>query len=476
MKKIFLFLSVLLSLAGTPAMALVITPDIGPTFEAAVDIGPTRGIGSTMYQGQNTYAGQTMDEYFITAGGADIWGSADQFHYAYKTVSGDVRMWMGYKYQAWDNDWVKAGPMFRDGLANNAIHYMSTARRGPWDATNLRWSQDRVAFQGRQTTGGSSGSFGAEYLKPAGVEKPVFLGLQRVTYKGLPFFEAMVDWGQGAGWERSGNLQLGINMPNEVKLGVAITGHREWSMSQTWVYGAQYEQNPSLIGPAPTFPVVDNPIPECPLYRPGFRIHTIKAPAGMTLNWAAMDDLLDDDMIGPFPGIEAGTRIEPVVNLYDSENNGRGVFANDQSYPGIDPFEQQTQDPAGGDGDDQFATEVRACIELTQGLHIIGVNSDDGAYIKIGGVEIGRTAEGKGVSNVDFVFEIVTAGKYLLQVRNLEMTGGAALELHEIINIGGVWTRILLGDVAAGGSPVYVPEPATIVLLGLGALSLIRRK
>ena len=497
MSKRLLIICVLLGLIGTPAMALIITPNIGPTFDAAVDIGANRGIGYTMYQGQNTYAGQTMDEYFITAGGADIWGTADQFHYAYKTVSGDVRMWMGYKYQTWDNDWVKVGPMFRDGLANNAIMIYNAVRRGPWDATNLRWSQDRTAFQGRLKTGTGAVSIGAENLKPAGVEKPVFIGAQRVTYKGLPWIEGLVDW--GTGWQRSGSVilanpilnQPGIILPvlpDQTKLGVCATSHREWGMSQTWVYGAQYEQNPSFVGPVPVIPLVDNPISVCPDQRPGFKVRSIKWDnfygAPPYWGYAGMNEILDTGSLSGIPGIEEGMRLDPVVNLWDS--SGRGEFSGaalpnaDVTYPGIDDYLVNPTDPANGDDDDYVATQILACIQLTPGIHIIGVNSDDGAIVKIGGIEVGRTAEAKGSSNVDFVFEVGTGGCYDLEVRQLEATGGGSVELHEILNLGGVWTRILLGATDAEGrfigSPVYIPEPATIALLGLGALTLLRRK
>jgi hypothetical protein len=55
--------------------------------------------------------------------------------------------------------------------------------------------------------------------------------------------------------------------------------------------------------------------------------------------------------------------------------------------------------------------------------------------------------------------------------------GGAALELYEVVpGQDGLLRRVLLGDVTNGGSAVYVPEPATVALLGLGALALIGRQ
>jgi hypothetical protein len=198
----------------------------------------------------------------------------------------------------------------------------------------------------------------------------------------------------------------------------------------------------------------------CPTDIPGFKIRSLKPLVTDGWGYDAMNEMFDT---GSWMGLPAqlsteGAHISEFVNLYDSGN--RGAFSEDNGYPdasfpGIDPNEIPAEDPAAGDDDDYFATEITGCICLTAGWHSIGVNSDDGAIIEIGGLEVGRTEEWKGASDVDFTFEAPEEGCYSLRVRTLERAGGASIELHEVLMDG---TRILLNDVANGGSAVFVSD------------------
>jgi hypothetical protein len=237
-------------------------------------------------------------------------------------------------------------------------------------------------------------------------------------------------------------------LPDEVLLGVAFTAGKTNGLSQVWLYDPRYESNPEMIGPW-EFAVVPG---EADLggpcsHTPGFKIRSIKTRITDGWDYDRMNELLDTGAVMGIPGYEQGERIDSVVNLRDI---GDGAFGNDRSFPGIDPLE----DPAAGDDDNYFATEILACIQLAAGGHIIGVNSDDGAIIEIGSVEVGRTAEWKEVSNVDFVFDVEADGYYWLRARTLDGDGPASIELHEVLGDG---TRVLLGDVGAGGAPVFAP-------------------
>ncbi len=78
-----------------------------------------RGIPASV--GSFTQTGQT---YTMTAAGADIWGTADQFHFAYKTLSGNGTITAKVVSLTNTNGWAKAGVMLRDSLQPGSAHVM----------------------------------------------------------------------------------------------------------------------------------------------------------------------------------------------------------------------------------------------------------------------------------------------------------------------------------------------------------------
>jgi hypothetical protein len=457
----FLLTSFVLLLVAAPSFAT-------ETFENAIDVTwppiPEDAVGSTVFQGMVTNAdGELVDQYLITGYGKDIWDGEDQFHFAYRTMTGSVRISADFEWvDHGSNDWAKYGVMLRG----------STAMQSPTYQTVTRGLSDFTGLQGRSSW--AAGSWGNGDTWKAGNPR---LGIQRVYIGGLPFVESLADWGEGAGWERIGDLRSPAEVMNvlgdEMLAGVCVTSHTVWEVATVLVSDVKYELDPQLVGPAPTFTLVPgsaakDSVPETQ----GFEIHSAKPLVTQDWGWTAADELLNTGLWkgAPVqPGTE-GIRIDPVVNLRDT---GNGAFGNDRSFPGIDPFEFPAGDPAAGDDDNNFGTQILANVYLTEGLHILGADSDDGTILEIGGVEVGRTNEWQGARIWDFIFEVEADGWYSLRALTMEGGGGSSIELHEVLADG---TRILLGDPAAGGSPVVIPEPATIALLGLGGLALIRRR
>jgi len=449
-KRLFLLTSLILLLAGAPS---VFGSPVG-VFNYSDDVGAVGGIGGTRYVDN--------DDYLILGGGSDIWGTADQFHFAYNKVSGNVRFEMTPMWDVANNYWAKIETMLRVDTSTGSVAYATATRRqdqnttgaapvpvGPWVGLQARSVANAGMWGGTEWSGST----------------PSKIAIQRVVSNGYQLVQALVDYGAGAGWQNL-DTRLVPSLPDQVLLGAAVTSHDNAWLAQARVSNVAYTQDPGLVG----IPTSGDPLPEACGDIPGFRIETIKAGEWSNLDagYAAAYELVTTHAIGGDPGREYGSRIDPVVNLRDT---GNGNFGDDRSYPGIDPFEYPAADPAAGDDDDQFATLITACVQLTQGIHIIGANSDDGTIIEIGGVQIGASETWKGNSDRDFVFIAPANGIYSFRALTLEGGGGASIEISEVLANG---TRVLLGDVANGASAVYVPEPATIALLGFGGLAMLR--
>ena len=449
--------------------------DIVGVFNYNADIGGPEGIGFTMDMGVGITPNLGDErQYLITGGGADIWGNKDEFHYAYNLVSGDLRLSADLDWQAAQNGWAKMGVMLRPfGFAGNEIEFFSGTQK----------DQTKTIFAFRENTGGGSGD---QRINDVDASNTTF-GIQRIDAGGgWTVIQGLFDRNEGAGWEVRGTKIAGSIMGGEIMAGVAVTSHDDGGLAQAIVTNVMYEtEDIGIIGDL-GLPTVTGAGPDVCSDIPGFLLRVKKKDPGQEwnyveatrlLNGEVPGDILDWDLLGePGWNPNVGVRLDPVVNLTQDDTD-QGAFGNDSHFPGIDLIKEQGVHPDDADDDNDFATEAIACIYLTEGIHKIGANSDDGTIIEIGGVEIGRTAEWKGASNVDFTFLVAEEGWYDFRAQSHEGGGGASFELHEIFSDG---TRILLGQMndqgAFIGSPVYAPEPATIALLGLGGLSLLRRK
>ena len=84
-----------------------------PSGQEEIDIGEPAIAGTTAY---------AAGTYTITAAGADIWDRADQFHFVYQPISGNVEIVARVVSIAHIDDWSKAGIMIRESLTASSRH------------------------------------------------------------------------------------------------------------------------------------------------------------------------------------------------------------------------------------------------------------------------------------------------------------------------------------------------------------------
>ena len=116
------------------------------TFDSVEMSGPagwdSTDIGNVPFHGISAYSGGTFN---VTGSGADIWGTADAFHYEYTKLNGDGTIVARVATVPNVNPWVKAGVMIRQTPAPDSPHafVLVSASKG-------------VAFQRRKSSGGPS--------------------------------------------------------------------------------------------------------------------------------------------------------------------------------------------------------------------------------------------------------------------------------------------------------------------------------
>ena len=146
----------------------------------------------------------------MTASGADIWNvngvEADEFHFAYKTLTGAGSIVARVQSVQNTNDWAKAGVMIRESLSPDSAHAFAAITPA-----------NGVAAQGRPSTGGVSFN-----TNQSGITAPYWVKLER-SISGLFTVSHSAN---GTTWQPvTGATPQNIPMGSNVYIGLALTAH-----------------------------------------------------------------------------------------------------------------------------------------------------------------------------------------------------------------------------------------------------------
>src|SRR4051812_8061276 len=172
---------------------MMATPALHAQWSSA-DIGNTGAAGSDSATG----SGVT-----VSGAGADIWDTADAFHFRYQTINGNGTFVARVTHVDNTDGWAKAGIMLRESLAPGSRHVfvaLNAANHG--------------ALFSRATTGGTTAFSLAAYDYA-----PMWLKLSRNgnTYEAFQSTD-------GSNWVPIGSA-INITLPDTVYAGFAVSSH-----------------------------------------------------------------------------------------------------------------------------------------------------------------------------------------------------------------------------------------------------------
>jgi hypothetical protein len=147
--------------------------------------------------------------------------------------------------------------------------------------------------------------------------------------------------------------------------------------------------------------------------------------------------------------------IPTVINLSKTAGTTKGNFTPDDQMPGI---------PGTGGSTDNIAAEILTYLNLPAGIITMGVNSDDGFRVTIGGavpqdrmsVNVGEFDGGRGANDTIFQFQITQAGLYAARVLYENGGGDANVEWFTVLDGINGTNKVLINDTNNANSiPAY---------------------
>ncbi|MHB8086925.1 MAG: DUF1349 domain-containing protein [Anaerolineaceae bacterium] len=156
----------------------------------------------------------------ITAGGADIWGALDQFHFAYHEVEGDFQATVQLEAFSKADLYSKAGIMVRETLDAGSKHVFMVA----FPDNNIRnHNNGGIEFQYRQETDGECLAIypenDTEVPPPYPVDYPqVWMKLTRSGHRFNTYFSP-----DGSNWKPYCSHEL--RLASALLVGLGVTSH-----------------------------------------------------------------------------------------------------------------------------------------------------------------------------------------------------------------------------------------------------------
>jgi regulation of enolase protein 1 (concanavalin A-like superfamily) len=159
----------------------------------------TTDVGSPAVAGSASYTSGTFTVY---GGGADIWGTSDQFRFVYQQLTGNGEIVARVASLTNTDPWAKAGVMVREDLTANARNAMALVSKA-----------SGLSFQRRVSPGGSS-------VSDSGISGAVPYWI-RLVRSGSTFTGYRST--NGSTWTLMGSAT--IAMKATVYVGLAVTSH-----------------------------------------------------------------------------------------------------------------------------------------------------------------------------------------------------------------------------------------------------------
>jgi hypothetical protein len=158
-----------------------------------------------------SFAEGPIGTYTMTASGTDIWDVGpsggpyhDEFHYAYKTLSGTGSIQAKIESIDNTNNWAKAGVMIRETLSGDSKHAMMIVS-----------AASGVSFQRRPETGLASAAD-----TTADLAAPYWVKIERDLAGNFSGYSSA----DGVAWQKVG-LSVPVQMATNVYIGLAVTSH-----------------------------------------------------------------------------------------------------------------------------------------------------------------------------------------------------------------------------------------------------------